>query len=716
MNIRIKIFLILSAVLFCSIMLYVWAYSKIDYQRMMTGFAKRAEQIEHTFKAEQDSTEMRMLQIATYVAHDQKVQQLFLLGKHAVELEGGGAGGELADQVRKSLFEHVQQSQKSLAKQFGFRQLHFHFDPGSHSFLRVHRPEKFGDRMDNVRYTIVAANAKQKSTMGFETGRVVSGIRGVTPVYAFDGSTGEKVHVGALEAGTSFSNMLSIFQQNRPWLNATVLLSQEHLQANIWPDFLNQLLEDNQVINGFRIEGTTSTEIENFLVHNDFANVLTDPGHHLLRAGENTYSFASFPLRDYRGETDSSLPDAGLVVVWGDISSDIAAYHNNVQNLFFYGILLFAVIELLIFFGLKSMTRRLRVELKQTRELEIASEHARAVAEEASRLKTEFLGNMSHELRTPMNTIIGLGQLLGESPLNHQQQSFINKINFSSKSLLILIDEILLIADLESWEIDKSSVENFKPTQLLNQLKENFSDRAKNQGVELRTEFTTPVPKQVCGFPAQLEQVLSQLLGNAIKFSSGGDVTLSLMLLEHNTETVTLEFAVSDQGIGISKQQQELIFNPFQQGDGSKTRTYGGTGLGLTIARKVCQQMGGDIAVESTLGQGSRFSFNLQLERSEELSTDSLASSPVVLETTVAPDSSTMQILGTFGEIAQLLDQLKEPLAQLQPTECQAIGLAIKHKQWPESLERDIKKLTNLIDQYRFVEAQEVVVNLNKLL
>ncbi|MFK5926930.1 MAG: hypothetical protein QM483_09895, partial [Desulfuromusa sp.] len=162
MNVRLKIFLLLSLVLLGSIMLYVWVYSRMDHQRLMDEFKATANRVEIVFKNEQNATEMGMLQVATVIAHDQKVQQLFLLGKKAVELEGGGAGGELAAQVRQSLFEHVQQSQDVLAKQFGFRQLQFHFGPGSLSFLRVHRPEKFGDRMDKVRYTIVAANAEQK--------------------------------------------------------------------------------------------------------------------------------------------------------------------------------------------------------------------------------------------------------------------------------------------------------------------------------------------------------------------------------------------------------------------------------------------------------------------------------------------------------------------------------------------------------------------------
>ena len=703
MNVRLKIFLLLSLVFLGSLMLYVRVYSQMDYQRIMGDLKAQAKQVEATFKNNQNATEMHMLQIATFVAHDPKVKQLFLLGKKAVELEGGGAGGELAAQVRNSLYEHLRQSQEILTEQFDFRQLHFHFGPGSLSFLRVHRPDKFGDRMDTVRHTIVSANAEQKNTMGFETGRVFSGIRGVTPVYTVDRGTQEKVHIGALEAGTSFSNMLSLFHNSRPWINVAVLLSREHLQANIWPDVLDKLLAETQFINNFQVEGTTSPEIEKILSRNDFSKILMSPGQHLLMDGEAHYNFISFPLRDFHGEIDPEVPDAGLVVTWQDISHQMTAYHNHVYRLIFYAVLLFLTIETLMFFALKQVTTQLQRELLKIQENKAETEQARLVAEESSRLKTEFLGNMSHELRTPMNAIMGLGKLLSESSLEPHQQNFIDKINLSSKSLLNLIEEILLISELEKRDINKSPQEIFNPTQLVNQVKGNFTSRAKIQGVELIANFPELLASRLKGYPIQLEQILSQLLGNAIKFSSGGHVILSLAILKSDKEAIELEFAVTDQGIGIAKEQQELIFQPFQQEDGSKTRTYGGTGLGLTIAQRICWQLGCDIRVDSTLGKGSRFSFTLTVETVADIVT-----SPLVSATQLRVNNSPPQLLGTIFEITQLLDQLEEPLTKLQPKQCLDIATKLNAKQWPEHLSEEIVKLAILISRYRFVEALEV--------
>ena len=894
MKVRQKVFLVLSAVLLCSVMLYVGIYAWIDYQRLMVEFDHDAGQAEDAFKIEQNSTEMRMLQLAIYVANDPEVQQLFLRGKRAVDSEGGGAGGKLSAQARESLFEHMRHSRDVLDKQLGFRQLHFHLEPGSLSFLRVHHPEKFGDRMDRVHYTVVAANTELKTFTGFETGRVVSGICGVTPVFAIDDETKEKIHIGALEAGTTFSTMLSIFHENRPWLNAAVALSREYLQANLCSEFLDKLLKEKRTINGFCVEGTSSPQIEKFLVRNDLSKILAAPEHYLLRDGETYYNLTSFPLRDFHGEIDPNLPDVGLIIVWQDVSSKIVAYYNNVRsNLIIPGILLFVTIEILMFYGIRLITKKLQLELEHIRKLEAVSgkaaqvvsdidessnqpqmqlhqalqdqvndavkavdagfglfisaakkndeyrvlavsdmiwsttagvelydqarrsmqqegyfllelknnqmtkalqsaqplilnnencqrlagsilpqghpeihnlllvpmttgrhgsgllvlanrkdgfgmdeqiiakayaaaaalimhadlrEVARLAAEESSRLKTEFLSNMSHELRTPMNAIMGFGQLLSDSNLSSRQQDYIDKINLSSKDLLDLIDEILMIAELDVQVTVELPSEDFNLAQLVTRIIGNFAGKAKDQGVNLKVDFPARLPSRVNGYPVQLERILDQLMGNAIKFGHGGEVTLSVALLDWSDDTATLEFAVIDQGIGISEEQQQLIFQSFRQGDGSKNRKYGGTGLGLTIVQKICRQLDCDIVVESTLGQGSCFSFQLKVKTLTAVSGGSVIAAVDQTIAGVNSENAAPQSLGDLVQIGQLLQQLDESLAKLKPTPCQEIAMALNSKQWPDNLHDDIEKLISLIGQYRFVEAQKVVACLKESL
>jgi hypothetical protein len=301
---------------------------------------------------------------------------------------------------------------------------------------------------------------------------------------------------------------------------------------------------------------------------------------------------------------------------------------------------------------------------------------------------------------------------LGETQLNQQQQDYINKINLSSKSLLTLIDEILLISDMDSQSAALLSAESFNPKQLLLRMQDNFTLKAKNKGMALKVNLSGQLPNKVDGFPDQIEWALNQLIGNAIKFSSDHDVILSLKMIEQTDRTTTLEFAVTDEGIGIAAEQQEKIFQAFYQGDGSKTRAYGGTGLGLTIAQKVCHQLGGELTLDSVLGQGSRFSFCLTFKNSTKGAAD------VLIPAVESPDTVIPSALplGTMTELVKILYQLESPLSKLEALPCQNIALSLKNKQWPENLSVSIEKLTNLIEQYRFVEAQKLVLQLKESL
>jgi signal transduction histidine kinase len=323
---------------------------------------------------------------------------------------------------------------------------------------------------------------------------------------------------------------------------------------------------------------------------------------------------------------------------------------------------------------------------------------------------------MSHELRTPMNAIMGFGQLLSDSNLDSQQQDYIDKINLSSKDLLNLIDEILMIAELDAQATVELLSEDFNLAQLVNRIAGNFAGKAKDQEVNLKVDFSAGLPSRVNGYPVQLERILNQLMGNAIKFGHGGMVTLSLALLDRSDDTATLEFAVTDQGIGISEEQQQLIFQSFRQGDGSRNRKYGGTGLGLTIAQKICRQLNCDIVVESAIGQGSHFSFQLKVKTFTAASDGSAVAAVDQTTAVVNLENAAVQSLAALVQIGRLLQQLDEPLAKLKPKPCQEIAMVLNSKQWPDNLHDDIEKLISLIGQYRFVEAQKVVACLKESL
>ena len=628
--------------------IFVYINYRSAKEALTFSLENRGTEYTQAFQLTLMEIEKTMSLMATYIANDPRVRELFHQGVEAVNSEGGAKGGAEAAKRRAELFALVQPSWQQVTQQYKVRQLHFHMGPGSQSFLRVHKPNRFGDNMDQCRYTVVNVNQNLLPVTGFETGRIISGIRGVVPMFFEDPVTKERIHTGALEAGTSFSTLLPELSRTMQG-GLAVVLTAEHVSQNIWPEMMARAFQDTTEREGFYLEASSGPAKDQLLELGLMRSLFQTPGTRLVELDGVPYALTGFHLDDFHSASQPGHPPAGMVLVWVQASTEVAAFDQAVWTNIFYAMLGFCIVEILLFLAVHFITRHLENTIRtRTRQLHAAQDklvdNARQVG--MASVATDVLHNVGNVLNS---VNIGAGQL--RENVRTSQVDNVQKVAALMHDHRHSLDEYLTqdpkgakvprYLDHLAVRLGEEKTENLASIGQLQDHIEHISRVINSQqdrcrGGSLREEvnlrsllekaleinescienYDIEVVVKAENLPAiQLDkhralQVLVNLIRNAAQALSHPDLHARQMEVSANLNPngeVTL--SVQDTGIGIESANLDQIFTH------GYTTKENGHGFGLHGAANSAGEMGGTLqAFSEGKGSGARFVLTIPLE------------------------------------------------------------------------------------------------------